>query len=168
MMFLGGSGVNTSNPSMPCWETTKTFYMGPKANPMGLDHSLGKPKVPLVVNMYLTAYLDTEAAYIDYEHKMVSFPRLGRKLEFKEEEDVVHFSNSETGLTFLKIPREINDGYFVIKSNVTGTLFTDVTNADHPDILTLSFYQKSLALQMYKLFVFQNKTDCYSTQLEGV
>ena len=41
-------------------------------------------------------------------------------------------------------------------------------NVEHPDILTLNFQQKSLALQMYEPFLFENKTDCFKTQLEDI
>ena len=142
--------------------------MGVKASPAGLDHSLGRPKEDLVATMFITAYLDQDTAFVDYQHKIISFPKHGKKLEFKEENDTVHFSDAEAGLVFLQVPEEVSRGFYVIESNVSGVLFTDKTNAEHPDILTLNFHQKSLALQMYKLFLFQNKTDCFTTQLEGV
>ena len=52
------------------------------------------------------------------QNKIISFPKHGKKLEFKEENDVVHFSDEETGLTFLQIPEEVSRGFYVIESNV--------------------------------------------------
>ena len=168
MMFLGGSGANSSDSAKPCWGVDRSFYMGVRASPAGLDHSLGRPKEDLVATMFITAYLDQDTAFVDYEQKIISFPKHGKKLEFKEENDTVHFTDTEAGLIFLQVPEEVSKGFYVIESNVSGVLFTDKTNVEHPDILTLNFHQKSLALQMYKPFLFQNKTDCFTTQLEEI
>ena len=137
--------------------------MGVQSSPAKLDHSLGCPKQDLVASMFITAYLDESTAFIDYQHRIISFPKHGKKLEFQEIGDTVHFSDTEAGLVFLRVPEEISEGFYVIESNVSGVLFTDKMNVKHPDILTLNFQEKSLALQMYEPFLFENKTDCFKS-----
>ena len=168
LMFLGGSGVNSSDPSNHCWKTSRTYYMGPGAGVGGFDHSIGKPSDPVVVTMYLTALLDEEPAFIDYKELKVRFLRLGTELHFDKPGDVVHFSNSESGITFLEVMEEKDDGFFAIKDNITGRFFTDITNQQNPDIVTLDFHEKNLALQTHNSFTLKNRTKCFHTHLDSI
>merc|ERR1711942_202074 len=168
LIYLGDSGVDISSPTKPCWGVKRSYYMGVKASPAQLDHSLGKPKQDIVANTFVTAHLDETTAFVDYESKVVTFPKYGRKISFQETGDIIDFTDPEGGLIFLEIPEESYQGYYVIEKNVTGELFTDQTNEQNPDVITLEFLDKNLALQLQDSFSFKDKAECFKTQLEDI
>ena len=103
--FLAGSGVNKSDSTTPCWGTKRSHYVGPGRGFRGYDHTIGMDDfvswsngfgtrdgtTPVVVSLFLTAMLDLEPAFINYEEKVVRFPRMGQVSSFEIAGDIVSF-----------------------------------------------------------------------------
>ena len=174
--FLGGSGVNKSDPSTPCWGTSRSHYVGPGRGFAGYDHTIGiaefidqfDSKSPVVVSMFLTAMIDEEPAYVNYQHKTVKFPRLGKVETFEKPGDIISFESTDFGLTFLEVPEEKDNGYFIIKNEIKGRMFQDLSNSSsNPNVVTLDFEDKAMALHVYESFRFASKV-CFKTHLEDI